>query len=131
MAQDLLSVDGTYYDVAITSVDCEDDITDGENAGRALLSGLMIRDIIGTFTSYTVGLEVKGTNYTELDSLRQVLRQPVPSHSLTVVDDQGTVTFDAYISKVKRSLKFRTRTGAKRWGGMTVTFTPMAPQLTP
>ena len=58
--QDLIQLDGRYYNAAITSLKRTHNITDGENAGRTKPPlAEMIRDIIGTFISYTAVFEVK------------------------------------------------------------------------
>ena len=48
--QDLIKLNGRYYNAAITSLKRTHNITDGENAGRTKPPlAEMIRDIIGTF----------------------------------------------------------------------------------
>ena len=76
-----------------------------ENAGR-VMSGLMVRDIIGTYHNYssmTPGYQK--LDFADYDALYELLTAPVDCHSITVPYGQGTATFDAYISNADDVLK--------------------------
>lgn len=126
--QDLIKIDGRYYNVAITSLKRTHNITDGDNAGRTKAPlAIMIRDIIGTFISYTVSFEVKGEDVDEYNDLVTALSQPVDYVPIVMPDGQA---FDAYITKVEDSL-VNNLGGVRRWGELSVTFTPMTAQIYP
>ena len=129
--QALFSVNGTYYNVTITPGGLERKvaITDGENAGRTL-SGLMIRDLIGTYVNYTIKLETKNLDVAQYDALVSVLRQPVDSHNIVMPYDQGSLSFKAYLTAVNDKLMDTFR-GVNRWGGLSIEFVAMEPQYTP
>lgn len=131
MGQKLFAINGRFYDVAIKpgSLTRTANITDGQNAGRSQ-GGAMIRDIVGTFISYSMEIETKNLNVTEYDELVSTLRQPVKQVLLSIVDGQEMLTFFAYITKVEDSLQDIWR-GFNRWGGLKLTFTPMEPQISP
>lgn len=131
MNQDLVSVDGVFYDVAVGSLKRECDITDGKNAGRTNPpAASMIRDVIGTFFVYVLTIEPKHGKQAQYDAFHDALIQPVDSVQLTVPYGQTSKTFEAYITKVEDELKAR-RGAIKIWGGMSITFTAMDPNITP
>ena len=129
--QDLIQLNGRYYNAAITSLKRTHDITDGDNAGRTKPPlAEMIRDIVGTFISYTAVFEVKSGNVAEYDDMVLTLSQPVDFIPVVMPYGQGTLAFDAYISKVEDEL-INNHGGIRRWGHCTVTFTPMRAQVRP
>lgn len=129
--QNLVKIAGRYFDVHITSVKRAHEITDGENAGRTMPPRvLMIRDVIGTFIPYTISFETKRLAPGEYDALVEALVQPVDSIPVTMPYGQSEVSFDAYVTKVEDELQNNIR-GVRRWGNLTVTFTPMEPNIKP
>ena len=129
--QNLVKIANRYFDVYITAIKRTHEITDGENAGRTMPPRvLMIRDIIGTFIPYTIGFETKKLAPAEYDALVAVLVQPVDSIPITVPYGQSEISFDAYVTKVEDELLSNIH-GVRRWGNLTVTFTPMEPNIRP
>lgn len=129
--QDLIQLNGRYYNAAITSLKRTHDITDGKNAGRTKPPlAEMIRDIVGTFISYTAVFEVKSNDVAEYDDMVLTLSQPVDYIPIVLPYGQGTLHFDAYITKVEDELLSNIG-GIRRWGHCTVTFTPMRAQVRP
>ena len=129
--QDLICLNGRYYNAAITSLKRTHNITDGENAGRTKPPlAEMIRDIIGTFVSYTATFEVKSNDVDEYDDMVLTLSQPVDFIPVIMPYGQGTLSFDAYITKVEDQLESNIN-GVRRWGKCSVTFTPMRAQINP
>ena len=129
--QNLIELNGRYYNAAITSLKRTHNITDGENAGRTKAPlAEMIRDIIGTFVSYTAVFEVKSGSVTEYDDMVTTLSQPVDYIPVVMPYGQGTLSFDAYITKVEDEL-INNIGGIRRWGHCTVTFTPVRAQIRP
>lgn len=129
--QDLVKIAGRYFDVYITSLKRTHEITDGENAGRTMPPRvLMIRDIIGTFIPYTIGFETKKLSPDEYDALVAALVQPVDSIPITVPYGQSEISLDAYVTRVEDELLNNIK-GVRRWGNLTVTFTPMEPNIRP
>lgn len=128
--QEVFAINGRYYNVAIKSLKPTVNITDGENAGRSTGKGSMIRDIIGTFISITMELEMKQYDLEEFSDMVRVLRQPVESVQLTVIDLDETIVCDAYVSKVEYEYQGIIG-GVRRWSGLKVTFTPMEPNILP
>ena len=131
MSQDLIAVNGVFYEVAVGALKRTCDITDGDNAGRTdPPAASMIRDVIGTFFTYVLTIEPKQGKQAQYDAFHNALVQPVDSVQLTVPYGQTSKTFDAYITKVEDELKVR-RGSLKIWGGMAITFTATDPNITP
>lgn len=129
--QDLIQLNGRYYNAAITSLKRTHNITDGENAGRTKAPlAEMIRDIVGTFISYTTTFEVKSSDVAEYDDMILTLGQPVDYIPVVMPYGQGTLSFNAYVTKVEDEL-INNIGGVRRWGHCTVTFTPMKAQIRP
>lgn len=129
--QDLIFINGRYYNAAITSLKRTHDITDGDNAGRTKPPlAEMIRDVVGTFISYTATFEVTSGDVSEYDDMILTLSQPVDYIPITMPYGQGSISFDAYVTKVEDELKNNIG-GKRRWGNCKVTFTPMRAQIKP
>ena len=90
----------------------------------------MIRDIVGTFISYTTTFEVKSSDVAEYDDMILTLGQPVDYIPVVMPYGQGTLSFNAYVTKVEDEL-INNIGGVRRWGHCTVTFTPMKAQIRP
>lgn len=129
--QNLISINGRYYNAAITSLKRTHDITDGDNAGRTKPPlAEMIRDVVGTFVSYTANFEVTSGNIAEYDDMVLTLSQPVDYIPVIMPYGQGSLSFDAYVTKVEDEL-ITNIGGKRRWGKCKVTFTPMRAQIKP
>lgn len=130
-AQRLVQLNGRYYNVAITKLRRTINITDGENAGRTKPPlAEMIRDIVGVFISYSASFEVKSGDVGEYDDMILTLAQPVDCIPVVMPFGQGTLAFDAYVTKIEDDL-ISNFGGVRRWGGCTVEFTPMRAQIRP
>ncbi len=127
--QTVFTIDGKSYNVSVTDLQRKASVLDGENAGR-VMSGLMVRDIIGTYYNYSMTLDTRSLNFSDYDSLYEVLTAPVDCHSITVPYGQGTATFDAYISNADDVLK-RMDGSRNLWGDLQINFVAMAPKRYP
>lgn len=129
--QSLIKLNGRYYHVAITNLERTINITDGENAGRTKPPAAeMIRDIVGVYVGYSATFEVKTDDISEYDDMILTLSQPVDSIPVVMPFGQGTLSFDAYVTKIKDKLLTNIN-GVRRWGNCTVEFTPMRAQIKP
>lgn len=129
--QRLIQLNSRYYNVAITKLHRTINITDGENAGRTKPPRAeMIRDIVGVFISYSATFEVKSGDVGEYDDMILTLAQPVDFIPVIMPFGQGTLAFDAYVTKIEDDLQSNFG-GVRRWGGCAVEFTPMRAQIRP
>ena len=124
-----LVVDGvTYNHVHVASLKRNFQVIDGTNAGR-VMSGLMVRDVIGTFYNYSMEIDPDENYPQEYDALYQVLSSPAPSHRIIVPYGQSVLSFSAYITNGSDTLTFMEAV-KNRWEGLSVNFIAMSPQRT-
>lgn len=130
MTQDLFSIDGTYFNVFIPEkgIKRSFSVSDSDKAGR-VLTGRMVRDIIGTFYNYTIQLDTSKLSSTEYDALYEILSEPKDCHTITVPYGQRTITFDAYCTSGEDTLSKR-HNNTNEWSGLSVNFIAMEPQRT-
>lgn len=124
-------VDGVQYNVFVPSggIKRSGQVLDGNNAGRTK-TGVMIRDIIGTFYNYTIEIETLGTESGEYDRLYEVLTSPMNQHTIEVPYAQSTLVFNAYVTSAEDKLDMIVD-GTNRWAGLSVNFIAMKPQRRP
>lgn len=101
-------------------------IPDGPNAGD-MLSGRRERDLIGTYYDYAMAVEPDPRYPSDYDKFYKAISAPVDSHSITLPDGQGTMTFNAMVTEGSHVSKGKIG-GVRRWSGLVVYFTALAPQ---
>ncbi len=128
----IFTLNGRTYDVLVPvdgGLVREADIADGPLVGRTK-AYTMQRDLAGTFYNYTLKFSALRRDVRQYDALYEELTAPVECHRLVVPYAQGTMAYEAYISKVPDTLKACFR-GVREWGDASVTFTAMEPQRVP
>lgn len=128
--QKFFSIDGKFYNIGVSELNRKAAILDGENAGRTL-SGIMDRDIIGTYYNYSIKIDTNRLSPADYDQLYEKLTAPVDSHSMVFPYGQNTLSFEAYIANVDDSLVSIDVEDAAIWGNLSVTFTAMKPKRRP
>lgn len=123
-----LEIDGHSYNVAVTGIKRKAAVLDGKNAGR-VLSGRMVRDIIGTYYNYDVSFGTSLLSPTDYDALYELLTAPVDYHTIIIPYGQESLTFQAYVANASDTLR-RITENYNHWGDLTITFTAMEPQRT-
>ena len=83
-------------DVAISKYNRNFNVLDGENAGR-VMTGRMVRDIIGTYIGHKITVFRRGDNYAGLDELWDYLVAHSVDDSITLeaADGQTTISYEA------------------------------------
>lgn len=123
-------VDGvTYPNIYVLSLKRSFSVLDGDNAGR-VMTGDMIRDIIGTYYNYSLEIDSDESDPAEYDRLYEVLSAPVNSHTITVPYGQGAVTFKAYVTNGDDNL-VKCYEEINGWNGLSVNFIAMGPKRRP
>ena len=125
-------INGTEFDVTVSISSYEENfnVLDGSNAGR-VMSGRMIRDIIGTYIGHSITFYNNGNN-AAFDALWEYLK----AHSvddcvlLEAADGQSTISYEANYTSASRKLR-RVYNGVNYWDALDVNFIPMDPQVTP
>lgn len=125
----VLTLDGVEYpNLHIVSLKRSFSVLDGDNAGR-VMTGAMVRDIIGTYYNYSLEIDPVGTDPGEYDAFYESISAPVDSHTLVVPYAQGTLEFEAYVSNGEDSLVSMYE--LNEWGNLTFNFIAMQPKRTP
>ena len=104
-------------------------VADSDKAGR-LLTGRMMRDIIGTFYNYTIDIDTNKLSQSEYDEFYEIVSAPVDYHQISVPYAQTTLTFDAYITSGEDVLKTSNSSG-NTWTGLSLNFVAMEPLRLP
>lgn len=118
-------------DVAISSYNRNFNVLDGENAGR-VMTGRMVRDIIGTYIGHKVKVFRRGDNYEGLDAFWDFLvtHSVDDSVMLEAADGQTTISYEAYYTSASQDIEMVVN-GVNYWGELEVNFIPMEAQVTP
>lgn len=118
-------------DVAISAYTRSFNVLDGENAGR-VMTGRMIRDVIGTYIGHKVRVFRRGNNYNGLDAFWDYLVE----HSvddfvlLEAADGQTTIEYEAYYTSGTQEIE-KVENGVNYWGEIEINFISMEAQVTP
>ena len=77
MTQNVFSIDGRYFNVKIPEkgIKRSFSVTDSDKAGR-VLTGAMVRDIIGTFYNYTLDIDTSKLSPVEYEEVYDSLAAP-------------------------------------------------------
>ena len=128
-----IKLNGIEFDaeVAISSYNRNFNVLDGENAGR-VLTGRMVRDIIGTYIGHKLKVFRRGDNYKGLDAFWDYLVAHSVDDSvlLEAADGQSTISYEAYYTSATQDLE-TVINGTNYWGEIEVNFIPMDAQVKP
>ena len=132
MANNLCKINGVEFDATVAISDFEEsfNVLDGENTGR-VLSGRMVRDIIGTYIGHQVTF-FAAKNQADFDALWDYLVAHSVDDSVMVelADGQKTISYEAYYTSGSRKL-FKRESGVNYWDQIQVSFVPMDAQVRP
>lgn len=125
-------INGIAFDVTVAISDYEEsfNVLDGENAGR-VMTGRMIRDIIGTYIGHKITF-FNGKSNGDFDALWTYLiaHSVDESVSLEAADGQSSLSYDAYYTSGTRKLKLAAD-GVNTWDEIEINFIPMDAQVKP
>lgn len=118
-------------DVAISSYKRSFNVLDGNNA-RRVMTGRMVRDIIGTYIGHSLTVFRRGDNYKGLDDFWDYLIEHSVDDSvmLEAADGQSTISYEAYYTSGTQNLE-KVENGVNYWGEIEINFVPMEAQVTP
>jgi hypothetical protein len=120
-------VDGTTYDIPVISISRAADVLD--KYAERTTDGILHREIIGVYFNYTITFG-QSTDIAEYAALWNKLTEAVEFHEVTVPDEAGDYTFDAYFSGVSDELR-KQQGAVNYWKSLTVKFTAQSPAITP
>lgn len=128
-----IKLNGVEFDteIAISAYNRNFNVLDGDNAGR-VLSGRMIRDIIGTYIGNKITVFRRGDNYKGLDDFWDYLvaHSVDDSVMLEAADGQKTISYEAYYTSASQDIE-KVDGGVNYWGEIEVNFIPIDAQVTP
>jgi hypothetical protein len=118
-------------DVAISSYNRNFNVLDGDNAGR-VMTGRMVRDVIGTYIGHKITVFRRGDNYAGLDDFWDYLVDHSVDDSvmLEAADGQSTISYEAYYTAASQDIE-RVVDGVNYWGEIEINFIPMEAQVKP
>lgn len=118
-------------DVAISAYNRSFNVLDGENAGR-VMTGRMIRDIIGTYIGHKIKVFRRGNDHAGLDRFWDYLVEHSVDDSvmLEAADGQTTISYEAYYTSASQDIE-KVENGVNYWGEVEINFIPMEAQVTP
>lgn len=136
MSESYIKINGILFDVgiAISKYNRNFNVLDGDNAGR-VMTGRMVRDIIGTYIGHKVTVFRKGDS----EQARQALDDfwdYLVTHSvdgsvmLEAADGQTTLSYEAYYTSASQDIE-KVSNGVNYWGEFEVNFIPMDAQVRP
>lgn len=133
MIVNYIKINGRVFDaeVAISKYNRNFNVLDGENAGR-VMTGRMVRDVIGTYLGHKLTVFRRGNNYKGLDDFWDYLYQHSVDDSvqLEAADGQTTISYEAYYTSATQDIE-KVEDGVNYWGEIEVNFIPMDAQLRP
>lgn len=132
--QDWLDIDGQRFNVSVMSIKESGTILYSDNTGRTMAVGApMTLDPLGTFYNYTITVKRNGDDVDDYDRLYDYVMKPrYNGMTITAPHNQGTQTFEAYISAAEREINHIDDNGEKvYWKEMSLTITAMKAQVTP
>nr|DAJ43866.1 MAG TPA: hypothetical protein [Caudoviricetes sp.] len=125
-------INGQSFDVTVAISDIEEtfNVLDGSNAGR-VMSGRMIRDVIGTYIGHKITF-FNGKNNADFDALWDYLiAHSVDDYvNLEAADGQTSLSYQAYYTSGTRSLR-SAADGTNVWDEIEINFVPMDAQVKP
>lgn len=128
MNESIFSIDGVDLRVNVVKLGRGFAVTDTKNSDR-LQNYDMFREIAGTFYNYTMDVEPYLEYLEDYDTFYEIISAPVPSHLMVFPYAQRTMSFKAYVTQGKDTLK--RINGKNLWSGLSVSFIAMAPQRRP
>lgn len=125
-------INGQSFDVTVAISDIEEtfNVLDGSNAGR-VMSGRMIRDVIGTYIGHKITF-FNGKSNADFDALWDYLiAHSVDDYvNLEAADGQTSLSYQAYYTSGTRSLR-SAADGTNVWDEIEINFVPMDAQVKP
>lgn len=128
-----IKINGKVFDadVAISKYNRSFNTLDGDNAGR-VMTGRMVRDILGTYIGNKITAFRRGDNYEGLDEFWDYLVAHSVDDSviLEAADGQTTISYEAYYTSASQDLE-KVENGVNYWGEIDINFIPMDAQVKP
>ena len=123
----MIIIDGIEYDVPVISIKRTGDFLD--KYAERTEDGVLHRELIGVYLNYQI-LFGSTTDVAEYADLWQALTAAQEFHTVTVPDESGDYTFEAYFSNVSDEMR-KQHNAENFWKSLTVNFIAQSPENTP
>lgn len=120
----MIIIDDTEFDIPIKRLICKGEVLD--KYAERTNDGKLHREIIGVYFNYQLEFARSATNTTVYSALWQKLTEPEEFHTVTLPDEDGNFTFEAYISNVGHEL-VKDKETQKYWKNLTANFIAREP----
>ena len=124
----VFTIDGVSYNVVVRSLKRKFAVLDSDKSGRAQ-SGLMIRDVIGTFYNYTIELDTDLLDKDDYNRLYEAVSSPIESHTVVFPYGGQMLEQEMYITAGEDML-FVDDSG-QSWYGLVLDFVASEPKRIP
>lgn len=95
----MFTIDGeSFPNISVQNITRVFEIQDGKNEAYSI-SGEHIRDITGTYMTYTLVLDASLTSPADYDKLYEILAAPVAYHTVVFPYGQKTLSFEAEVTQ--------------------------------
>lgn len=119
----MITIDGVLYKVPVVEITRTADFLD--KYAERTDDGVLHRELIGVYFNYQIKFGAT-LDTQEYERLWQKLTQPQEFHTVTVPDEGGDYTFQAYFSNVGDAIR-KQHKGKNYWKGLTASFTAKSP----
>lgn len=123
----MITIDGETYNIGITLLKRKAEFLD--KYAERTVDGILHRELIGVYFNYQLTLD-PGTDTAEYARLWDKLTEPDEFHQVTVWDENGEYTFNAYFSSVSDELRKVRDDTTTFWKSLTVNFIAKSPART-
>ena len=123
----MFSIDGVEYRV-ICRIERRAEIRESDLSGL-LMNGHYFRDVLGTYYSYEIRLEMPLKNKGRYASLIEQLTEPVDGHLFTLPYNTGTIQITGKVEEPE-DVWVKLPSGYTYWDGLRFTISPNGPSKT-
>lgn len=125
--RNVFMIDGTEYNVHVTSLVRKFSVLDTDKSGRTL-DGKMYRDPIGTFYNYSMTVTVKDGDTAAMDAFWEKISKPEVSYKCSFPYGQSYLEQEMYITSGEQGVVRMSR-DKTYWGEMSLNFIAMEPKV--
>ena len=122
----MIIIDGVTYDVPVISISRKAEFLD--KFAERTEDGILHREIIGVYYNYVLKFGQSSNNVADYAALWVKLTEATEFHEVTVPDESGDFTFQAYFSNVSDELK-KQKGAINFWHNLTVNFIAQSPAV--
>ena len=123
----MIIIDGVTYDVPVISIARKAEFLD--KFAERTEDGILHRELIGVYFNYQLKFGQSSNNVADYAALWVKLTEATEFHEVTVPDESGDFTFQAYFSNVADEFK-KTKGAVNFWKSLTVNFIAQSPAVT-